>query len=472
TYHGSLALRFSSDYFGLLPWALALAALTARGLYDSRTRWLAGLAMFALLLAQRNWAPFLGLFQHLPILKGFRDWHRVLFLTTFAVCALAAQGWQACLDPKDGVRARGGALLFWPLAALGLLCAWHLAVARARAAAPSMPWLATDPTRAGNLLLAQARDSLRSSAMLLVPGLALIFCLNGRTRYPALLLGLALAFHGIDWAQNLSRFIRFENPQTALTRPDYAQSPPPPPEQEPWRVFDADERRPNADLLWGYENLAGTESVPMQAYLRTQAVLQTRPWGWQRWLDLMGVRFVFRHSQTVPYLPKDVVSITPNPSAYPRAWLVGKSKVASNEAQAYALLAKRNFDPRREVALLVDPGLSGGAPRGTVRWLQRSPLTFSLDVDTNRPAALVVSNFWYPAWKVSVDGKKSPLLKADGALQAVAVPQGRHRVDFRYDETLFNLALAACLAALVLLVGLVVMERKRPHAVQGIPHVH
>jgi hypothetical protein len=89
-----------------------------------------------------------------------------------------------------------------------------------------------------------------------------------------------------------------------------------------------------------------------------------------------------------------------------------------------------------------------------VAWLARSPLAESLDVVTDRSAVLVLSNCWHPSWRCRVDGVDGPVLLADGCLQAVPLKAGRHRLDFYFDETLFNAALAAAALGLALLLVL------------------
>jgi hypothetical protein len=207
-------------------------------------------------------------------------------------------------------------------------------------------------------------------------------------------------------------------------------------------------------MVLGYENLGGTESMGMQSYLLTQEAMDPSPARWKDWLNLMNVRYIFRHSVTSPYLPGDKVGVYENRGAFPRAWLVGRSLKVSGDDAAYRLLANPGFHPRTEVALDADAGLDGTAPLGAVRWTARSPQAFSLAVSTDRAAALLVSNAWYPSWKADVDGQDAPVLKADGGLQAVLLKAGNHQVDFRFDPGLFYDALAACMAGLAFLLGL------------------
>ena len=65
---------------------------------------------------------------------------------------------------------------------------------------------------------------------------------------------------------------------------------------------------------------------------------------------------------------------------------------------------------------------------------------------------LLFSRTYFPAWRASLDGKRAPLLVANGRDIAVAVPAGKHRVDFEYDRRPFvrGVALQALGAVLIL----------------------
>jgi hypothetical protein len=46
---------------------------------------------------------------------------------------------------------------------------------------------------------------------------------------------------------------------------------------------------------------------------------------------------------------------------------------------------------------------------------------------------VVVSDTFAPGWRATLDGKPAPLLRADFAFRAVAVPPGEHDVAMEYD---------------------------------------
>ena len=64
-----------------------------------------------------------------------------------------------------------------------------------------------------------------------------------------------------------------------------------------------------------------------------------------------------------------------------------------------------------------------------------TPALVALRATLASPGLLVLADTWYPGWSVRVDGRPAPLLRADHAFRAVALPAGEHRVEFHYQPT-------------------------------------
>lgn len=75
-----------------------------------------------------------------------------------------------------------------------------------------------------------------------------------------------------------------------------------------------------------------------------------------------------------------------------------------------------------------------------------SPLRFSsqrieADIEAGEPSLVVVSQSYYHSWRAYVDGHSTPLLRANYAFQAVAVPTGRHQLRLAYEDRAFHVGL-------------------------------
>jgi uncharacterized membrane protein YfhO len=83
-----------------------------------------------------------------------------------------------------------------------------------------------------------------------------------------------------------------------------------------------------------------------------------------------------------------------------------------------------------------------------------------IDTRTDAPGYLVLTDTWFPGWQATVDGAEQPIRRANHALRAVAVPAGRHTVEFRYAPASVRLGLGISLSALVLTVILSTWPRR------------
>jgi len=123
----------------------------------------------------------------------------------------------------------------------------------------------------------------------------------------------------------------------------------------------------------------------------------------------------------------------------PRARLVANA-VVKNDAEAVEYILSAGHDPSTEAVVATESpiALGGGTVEGDVTWLERSSDVLRLQVESDRAALLVVADNWYPAWKATVDGEESEVLRAYHTLRAVAVPAGSSIVEMRYDSELLE----------------------------------
>jgi hypothetical protein len=87
-----------------------------------------------------------------------------------------------------------------------------------------------------------------------------------------------------------------------------------------------------------------------------------------------------------------------------------------------------------------------------VRALSYAPGAISLELDKPAPAgsALLVSENYYPGWKATVDGKDTPVGRADVSLIGVPLRAGARRVDLRFTSAVYDRGAAITLAAIAL----------------------
>jgi hypothetical protein len=144
-----------------------------------------------------------------------------------------------------------------------------------------------------------------------------------------------------------------------------------------------------------------------------------------------------------------------------RAWLVYAATVEPDDGKALRQLATGALDVRRSALLASPPPVTlTGSGQGSVLVAGRSPGNMTLDVESDAPAILVLSEIAYPGWRATLDGRSVPLLRADTILRAVAVPPGAHRVEMVFDPPSVKLGALVTLVSLVVLASLLGRGRR------------
>lgn len=139
------------------------------------------------------------------------------------------------------------------------------------------------------------------------------------------------------------------------------------------------------------------------------------------------------------------------PGVFPEAWLVHQIEVQETEDALLTRLNDPAFDPR-QVALVEQAlpcSLSLTAAQENVHITQRGNNTIALEVKAAADGVLILSEVAYPGWRVFVNGKRVPMVRADYILRAVCVPAGTHQVTFSFVPA--SLIVGATITGLTLL---------------------
>ncbi|WP_071901266.1 YfhO family protein [Cystobacter ferrugineus] len=150
-----------------------------------------------------------------------------------------------------------------------------------------------------------------------------------------------------------------------------------------------------------------------------------------------------------------------DPNALPRVYLSHPRCVAGPRE---ALRRLGSVQAPREVVVecvepLPEPPLE--APRGEVTAARFAPERVEVEVRARGGEVLVLNDAYYGGWTASVDGEPVPILPANGAVRAVAVPPGEHQVVFRYRTPGLALGAGVSLGTLLVLLGVDGVLRRR-----------
>ena len=146
-----------------------------------------------------------------------------------------------------------------------------------------------------------------------------------------------------------------------------------------------------------------------------------------------------------------------NPAVLPRAFAPESYRAEADEKLRVALLAGiRDFRAQGVVADGAPPSegwVRNGAAAVSVSGYE--PQRLRLTIDAAAPAVVGTSVTAWPGWKLSIDGRRAPLLSYNHAFVGFRVPAGRHEAVLRYLPDSFlagaAISLASLAAALLLL---------------------
>ncbi|RME20776.1 MAG: hypothetical protein D6800_12805, partial [Candidatus Zixiibacteriota bacterium] len=194
-----------------------------------------------------------------------------------------------------------------------------------------------------------------------------------------------------------------------------------------------------------------------------------------RFINLVGARYVvLPPGQVLPsgFLGPDSVIlernvgqalIYRNDNALPRAFLVDSIEVVSDRKEIYPKVVDGSADLRRMVYLEEQPPLSISPAADSATVDSAKIVSYDTDsvvvrVKSGGNRMLVLSDAWYDAWHVTVDGQPSVCLRADGALRAVPVTAGSHEVVLRFSSPRYRLGRWLSLLTALFLAGVFVGE--------------
>lgn len=227
-----------------------------------------------------------------------------------------------------------------------------------------------------------------------------------------------------------------------------------------FRIFPIEEFQSNRFATFGIASVGGYHAAKPQL---VQELLTRRFNENAYWMRLLNVRYIVAaepYLQVPPMLKvvhEGTGQVLEFGAALPRVTVVGKYRVISPAEAIFDSIAIGSTDSGTITMLESDPGLTLGPVEGARATIDSYKLNdVSVTVETPGPALVRLADLWYPDWIATVDGRPAKILKADYLLRAVAVPAGRHAIEFHYRSKAVRDGLALSIASLlVVLAGII-----------------
>jgi hypothetical protein len=214
------------------------------------------------------------------------------------------------------------------------------------------------------------------------------------------------------------------------------------------------------DLYIAFINTPSVSATNLVDLYGVKYVISVTPIEKDRRYELIYSRLEGLEGKKEDLLKENTIKLYKVWNPFPRAWLVKKFRVLENHEVLSRMLTKE-FRPDHEVLLEEEPiSFSPGqkGDRGEVKFISESNNELHLRVKAKEDKILVLSDTYYPGWKVFVDGRREKIYRANYNFRAVPLKAGEHEVRFIYDPASFKIG---ALISIFTSVGIVVYFVKR-----------
>lgn len=184
-------------------------------------------------------------------------------------------------------------------------------------------------------------------------------------------------------------------------------------------------------------------------------------------MDMLNVKYILALKELEA--GKFFECLLPNEDFLPRAWIVNNYEVIKDKLQILNRLNSKEFNPRESVILEEEPewgqtlnmeftdkfNIQGLTPANP-QIIKYSLNQVVLKANVVKNGILVLSEVYYPGWKVYVNDKETKIYKANYVLRAVPLKKGTYKIRFVYDPFTFKCGLYITLFTIIaLVIGLI-----------------
>ncbi len=127
-------------------------------------------------------------------------------------------------------------------------------------------------------------------------------------------------------------------------------------------------------------------------------------------------------------------------------------RISADMDAALEVIGNKSFDPHRECVVMSDVSdvshLIRTVPDSDVSSesnpaevhitpLQNFPEKVVVELESTQPGVLVLADSYDQEWRATVNGSQVPIMKTNGLFRGIALPAGKHTVDFEYRPISF-----------------------------------
>lgn len=164
--------------------------------------------------------------------------------------------------------------------------------------------------------------------------------------------------------------------------------------------------------------------------------------------------------QPLLFQGKSGLNVYQEPDPFPRAWSVHQVTSGRTEEEIRQFLNLPRVELRKAAIVSDDaPKVETCEDGDQVTIRRMTPVQIEINASMKCAGVVVLSNAYFPGWRATVDGRREPVHRAYGFLQAVRVERGEHRIEFRYVPTILYVGFAMAACGLLALTGIATFTR-------------
>jgi Bacterial membrane protein YfhO len=475
-YRGENAFRLHTEYLGAL-----VLVLVALGFYYARRNryfwFFGGLALFALTMALGGNTPLYRLYYRvMPGLDRFRAPDLAYYVMGLSLICMAAVTLERLAERRDARGARRVSAedekpgpLLWIAGGVAAFAVVGAAAFGAGAAAMAE----------GTTGLTPAQGWMRFALFAAAVAAALWGWYERKLTTIAVTVLLSLITVTDLWVIGKRFFQTLDGPEVTYAADDvtaFLEQ-----QRKPFRVWAVEGQSAwpqfkNLPMHFGIDNAAGEHGNQLQRYNEfagagQQTYVDFHNFNDPRFLSAGNVRYLVISAELqVPFLREvfrgQQAIVYENTLALPRAYLAERAVPVAPGA-ALARMQDTSWNPLTTAFVESAAAVGGTGPlTGGAQVTRHDPDAVTVRTTASRPALLVLADNYYKDWHARVDGRETPILRANHTFRGVVVPQGTHTVEFRFEpkelRTGFTIYLVSfALLALYGLWLLLSMRRRR-----------
>jgi hypothetical protein len=160
-------------------------------------------------------------------------------------------------------------------------------------------------------------------------------------------------------------------------------------------------------------------------------------------LDMLNVKYLSAQGAfNIPgfeavYQGQDGV-VMENQNVFPKAWFVNRVETIENQTEILSRISQ-DFDPADVALVREEIENISAAGEKTVSVIRYNANVIELEVSTDEPGFLVLSEIWYPkGWVTTLNGEPIDMIRTNYVLRGFEIPEGDHTLKMSMEPVWYE----------------------------------